>query len=126
MPPAGRPPTFGPCPITPVVSVLLGRWTVPILWTLRTHGRLRFTELQRSLPGITPKVLTQRLRQLEEDGLVERTYHAEMPPRVEYAPTALALSLEPVFDALSDWSRAHPEVAAARGQDAPGPGLSIR
>ena len=68
---------------------------------------MRFTELQRVLPGVTPKVLTQRLRQLENDGLVTRTYYAEMPPRVEYAGTPLADTLRPVFDALSAWSVQH-------------------
>ena len=72
------------CPIAPVVDVLFSRWTTPILWTLNTFGRQRFSELERRISTISPKVLTQRLRQLERDGLVVRTYHAEVPPRVEY------------------------------------------
>lgn len=67
------------CPINPVIDLVFSRWTTPILWVLDHHGRLRFNELQRHLPTITPKVLTQRLRQLERDGLVIRTYHAEIP-----------------------------------------------
>ncbi|REF00958.1 winged helix-turn-helix transcriptional regulator [Thermomonospora umbrina] len=104
-----------PCPFTPVIDLILGRWTAPILWELRQRGPLRFTELQRLMPSITPKVLTQRLRQLERDGLVTRSYHAEVPPRVEYDRTALAESLTPVFDMLVTWSEGHlEEVAAAR------------
>jgi len=121
---------FDPCPIGPVADVIFGRWTAPVLWVLNHHGRLRFTELQRMVPAITPKVLTARLRQLERDGLVERTYHAEMPPRVEYTTTALARSLTPVFDTLSNWSDAYlDEVSAARHRydvaGGPGPAAPV-
>ena len=103
------------CPIGPVVDVLFSRWTTPILWTLHEHGRQRFGELERRIPAITAKVLTQRLRQLERDGLVERTYHAEVPPRVEYEITALGASLEQLFRQLSEWGDAHlPRVEEAR------------
>jgi DNA-binding HxlR family transcriptional regulator len=95
------------CPITPVVDLVFSRWTTPILWKLNEHGRQRFVELQRRIVTITPKVLTQRLRQLERDGLVERTYHPEVPPRVEYEITELGRSLAPVFHALATWSDAH-------------------
>lgn len=95
------------CVLSPAVDVVFGRWTAPILWTLQGGRSMRFTELQSALSGVSPKVLTQRLRQLEIDGLVTRTYHAEMPPRVEYAGTPLADTLEPVFSALSSWSIAH-------------------
>ncbi|MFI0906548.1 winged helix-turn-helix transcriptional regulator [Streptomyces sioyaensis] len=103
------------CPINPVVDLLFSRWTTPIVWVLEHHGRLRFNELQRLVPSITPKVLTQRLRQLERDGLVIRTYHAEIPPRVEYEISELGRTLVPVFQTLAGWSDAHlPQVTAAR------------
>ncbi|MCR8572555.1 winged helix-turn-helix transcriptional regulator [Streptomyces sp. Isolate_219] len=103
------------CPINPVIDLVFSRWTTPILWVLEHHGRLRFNELQRHLPSITPKVLTQRLRQLERDGLVIRTYHAEIPPRVEYEISDLGRTLTPLFSAITDWSAAHlPAVSAAR------------
>ena len=95
------------CPLSPAVDVVFGRWTAPILWTLQGGRSVRFTDLQRTLTGVSPKVLTQRLRQLEVDGLVTRTYHAEMPPRVEYAGTPLADTLAPVFAALNAWSVEH-------------------
>ncbi|EFC81453.1 helix-turn-helix domain-containing protein [Parafrankia sp. EUN1f] len=99
--------SLDPCPINPVVDLVFSRWTTPILWVLRHHGRQRFNQIERRLPTISPKVLTQRLRQLERDGLVARTYYAEIPPRVEYEMTELALSLVPVFETLVDWSEAH-------------------
>ncbi|MFG2861596.1 winged helix-turn-helix transcriptional regulator [Streptomyces sioyaensis] len=103
------------CPINPVVDLLFSRWTTPIVWVLEHHGRLRFNELQRLVPSITPKVLTQRLRQLERDGLVIRTYHAEIPPRVEYEISELGRTLVPVFQTLAGWSDTHlPQVTAAR------------
>lgn len=103
------------CPISPVVDLVFSRWTTPILWTLNESGTLRFVELERRLGAITSKVLTQRLRQLERDGLVHRHYHPEVPPRVEYEITDLGRSLSTVFAALGEWSAAHlPEVAEAR------------
>ena len=103
------------CPISPVVDLVFSRWTTPILWTLNESGTLRFVELERRLGAITSKVLTQRLCQLERDGLVQRRYHPEVPPRVEYEITELGRSLSSVFAALGEWSTAHlPEVEKAR------------
>jgi DNA-binding HxlR family transcriptional regulator len=96
--------TSGACPISPVVDIVFSRWTTPILWTLHAHGRQRFVELERRIDRITPKVLTQRLRQLERDGLVVRTYHPEVPPRVEYEISELGLSLAPLFAHLATWA----------------------
>ncbi|MEV0175027.1 helix-turn-helix domain-containing protein [Streptomyces sp. NPDC050803] len=92
------------CPIAPVVDIVFSRWTTPILWALHEYGRQRFVELERRIATITPKVLTQRLRQLERDGLVVRTYYAEVPPRVEYEISELGRSLAPLFHALSEWA----------------------
>jgi DNA-binding HxlR family transcriptional regulator len=103
------------CPIGPVVDIVFSRWTTPILWVLHSRGRLRFVELERAITTITPKVLTQRLRQLERDGLVRRTCYPEVPPRVEYEITELGLSLAPLFATLAEWSTAHlDEVEQAR------------
>jgi DNA-binding HxlR family transcriptional regulator len=92
------------CPVSPVVDIVFSRWTTPILWTLHEFGRQRFVELQRNIRTITPKVLTQRLRQMERDGLVVRTYYPEVPPRVEYEISELGRSLAPIFAHLADWS----------------------
>lgn len=95
------------CPVSPVVDIVFSRWTTPILWALHTFGRHRFVELERRITGITPKVLTQRLRQLERDGLVVRTYHPEVPPRVEYEISDLGRSLGPLFAHLTEWAGAN-------------------
>lgn len=95
------------CPIGPVVDIVFSRWTAVVLWVLNEHGRLRFVELERQIATITPKVLTQRLRQLERDGLVVRTYHPEVPPRVEYEISDLGRSLAPMFATLVEWSAAN-------------------
>jgi len=109
------------CPIGPVVDIVFSRWTTPILWTLNAGGRARFVELQRMIGTITAKVLTQRLRQLERDGLVERTYTPEVPPRVEYEITDLGRSLAPLFAALAQWSgeNLHKVEKARQGYDGP-------
>lgn len=103
------------CPIGPVVDIVFSRWTTPILWTLNMHGRQRFVELERRIARITPKVLTQRLRQLERDGMIVRTYHPEVPPRVEYEISDLGRSLAPLFAHLTEWATANlEEVERAR------------
>ncbi|MFJ6749107.1 winged helix-turn-helix transcriptional regulator [Streptomyces sp. NPDC091266] len=103
------------CPINPVVDLVFSRWTTPILWVLEHHGRLRFNALQRLVPSITPKVLTQRLRQLERDGMILRTYHAEIPPRVEYEISDLGPHPGTGLRHPRGLVRAHlPQVAAAR------------
>ena len=110
-----RPLQADPCPIEPVVELVFGRWTSHVLWTLGNKGRMRFMDLRAHIPAVTPKVLTERLRQLERNGFVRRTYYPEMPPRVEYEATELAASLKPVFNAIVDWSDGHlDEVVAAQ------------
>jgi len=107
------------CPVAPVVDIVFSRWTTPILWTLNYQGRQRFVELQRRITTITPKVLTQRLRQLERDGLVVRTYHPEVPPRVEYEISDLGRTLGPLFAHLAEWATTHLDDVeqARRGYD---------
>jgi DNA-binding HxlR family transcriptional regulator len=103
------------CPISPVLDIVFSRWTTPILWALNEYGTQRFVQLQRAIGTITPKVLTQRLRQMERDGLVVRTYYPEVPPRVEYEISDLGRSLAPLFATLAEWSSGHlPLVEEAR------------
>ena len=110
-------PAVDACPISPLIDVVFSRWTTPILWVLQHHGPQRFIEIRRRLDAVTPKVLTQRLRQLERDGLVQRTYVAAVPPRAEYAITDLGLSLSPTFRMLATWAADHmPAVEEARGR----------
>jgi DNA-binding HxlR family transcriptional regulator len=92
------------CHIGSVVDIVFSRWTTPILWTLNEFGRQRFSHLERIIGTITPKVLAQRLRQMERDGLVTRTYYPEVPPRVEYEISELGQSLSPLFATLAQWT----------------------
>jgi DNA-binding HxlR family transcriptional regulator len=89
------------------MDVLFNKWTAQVLWALIHDGRLRFSDLHRRLPDVTAKVLSQRLRQLERDGLVTRTIYAEVPARVEYEATDMAITLSPVFTSLAEWSQEH-------------------
>lgn len=91
------------CPTEMTVRVLGDKWKVLILRSLLFKGTQRFGELHKSIKGVSQKVLTQQLRELEGDGLVLRTVYPEIPPRVDYALTDLGLCLRPVFEALNDW-----------------------
>jgi DNA-binding HxlR family transcriptional regulator len=90
------------CPAETTLSVIGGRWKVLILYHL-FQGVKRFSELQRSITGITQKVLTQRLREMERDGLLHREVYAQVPPKVEYSLTPLGESLKPVIAAMCEW-----------------------
>ncbi|MFI6058262.1 winged helix-turn-helix transcriptional regulator [Streptomyces sp. NPDC051286] len=82
------------------------KWTVLVIGTLE-HGPLRYTDLQRSIAGISQRMLTHTLRQLRRDGLVTRTAYPEVPPRVEYALTDLGATLLDAVTALIDWAGTH-------------------
>ena len=88
-------------PVMTTLSLINSKWKVLIMWTL-LDGRKRFGELRRIL-GISQKVLTQQLREMEADGLVNRYFYSEIPPRVEYELTELGMSLRPVGRALWNW-----------------------
>ncbi|NAS23282.1 transcriptional regulator [Herbidospora sp. NEAU-GS84] len=103
------------CASRQVLDRIGDAWSVLIVTQLRA-GPLRFTELARKMDGVTPKMLTQTLRGLERDGLVTRTVHAVVPPRVDYELTPLGRSLEGVVDAITAWADSHiGDVLAARG-----------
>ena len=86
------------------VGMISGRWKLEILWLLNHHGKQRFGELKRGLPGITQHMLTAQLRALEKDGLIKRTIYAEVPPRVEYENTPEARRLRPIFVEIVRWA----------------------
>ena len=96
----------GSCPVSRALVALDGKWTILVVRDLLS-GTKRFGELRRSLVGISPKTLTDRLRALEEHGLVERTIYAEVPPRVEYSLTESGRTREPVLVSLARWGREH-------------------
>ncbi|MFI5936031.1 winged helix-turn-helix transcriptional regulator [Actinoplanes sp. NPDC051494] len=94
------------CPSRQVLDRIGDAWSVLIVASLK-DGSLRYTELAQRIAGVSPKMLTQTLRGLERDGLVTRTVHAVVPPRVDYALTTLGRSLLGLCDALKDWAETH-------------------
>ena len=96
------------CPVETTLTLIGNKWKVLILRDLLS-GTKRFSELKRSLNGVTQKVLTTQLRAMEADGLVHREVFAEVPPRVEYSLTELGRSLKPILDAMVEWGTAYKE-----------------
>jgi len=94
------------CPTEEVLRLIGGKWKVVILFHL-SEGTKRFNELRRLLPGITQRMLTRQLRELEADNVVSRKVYAEVPPKVEYSLTNLGCSLQPVLDAIHQWGVAY-------------------
>jgi DNA-binding HxlR family transcriptional regulator len=90
------------CPMRTAIAVLAGKWKPLIVFYLR-DGTKRFSELRRLIPEASQQVLTQQLRELEEDGIVTRTVYPVVPPKVEYALSALGDRLGPVVDLLARW-----------------------
>jgi len=90
------------CKAELALRMIQGRWKLMILREL-LDGVQRFSDLQRALPGVSQKVLTAQLRELEADGVVQRTVYAEVPPRVEYNLSSLGLELIPVLEGLHAW-----------------------
>lgn len=95
------------CPVMTALAVVGGKWKPAILYSLSQRGTLRFGELRRSIKGITQKMLTQQLRELEQDGIVQRKVYAEVPPRVEYCQTEYGKSINPVLEAMATWGDTH-------------------
>ena len=94
------------CPVETTLTLISSKWKVLIVRDLLA-GTKRFGELQRSVGNVSQKVLTAQLRQMEEDGLVDRKAYPEVPPRVEYSLTELGRSLEPVLSALWNWGETY-------------------
>ena len=92
------------CPVATTVQLIGSKWKLLILRNLFLRA-WRFNELRKDLEGVSQKVLTDSLRALEEDGIITRTVHAEVPPRVEYALSPLGESMKPILDAMEAWGR---------------------
>ncbi len=103
----------GDCGTAYTLSLIGGRWKPSILWRL-LDGKLRYSELKKSITGISERVLVLQLRELENDQLVKRIVYPEVPPRVEYELTPLGWSMEPMLQHISDWGNMHREDAIAR------------
>ena len=94
------------CDLTYAVCKVGGRWKLLILCKLE-NGKLRYSELRNAIDGITERTLTLQLRELEKDGLVKRTVYAEVPPKVDYELTPIAIELIPIWSKLSSWGAKH-------------------
>lgn len=109
-------PCVAACPSREILDRIGDKWSVLILGQL-ADGPRRFTELSRAIEGVSQKMLTQTLRGLERDGLVTRTVHASVPPRVDYELTRLGRTLSAPLHALEAWARDHmTDVVAARSK----------
>jgi len=95
------------CPTRQILDRIADKWTTLLIGILSTRPALRFSELRRSVEGISQKMLTQTLRDLERDGLVTRTVFAAVPPRVDYALTPLGQTLCEPLQALHSWATEH-------------------
>ena len=96
-------------PVELSLSIIGGKWKMLILWRLK-EASMRYGELRKSLPKITHKMLTQQLRELEQDEIITRKVYPEVPPKVEYSLTLLGKSVIPVIDLLSGWGEEYRSV----------------
>ncbi|MDH3267688.1 MAG: helix-turn-helix transcriptional regulator [Ignavibacteria bacterium] len=96
-------------PVELSLGVIGGKWKIPIIWSLKDSSK-RYGELRRSLPKVTHKMLTQQLRELEQDEILIRKVYPEIPPKVEYSLTLLGRSVIPVIDLLSEWGEEYRSV----------------
>ena len=96
------------CPVEATLGLVGGKYKALILWKLMS-GAMRFSELRRAVPGATPKMLTQQLRELEHDGLVHREIFPVVPPRVEYSLTPFGQTIRPVLQSMYAWGTGYLE-----------------
>jgi DNA-binding HxlR family transcriptional regulator len=94
------------CSVEAAVGLIDGKWKSVILFHLLS-GTLRFGEIRKQIANVTPRMLTNQLRELEEDGLVERKVYAQVPPKVEYSLSPLGRTMEPILLALKGWGDAN-------------------
>lgn len=109
------------CTVELTLNVIGGKWKPIILYRLSGSEKKRFGELKQLMPNITQKMLTQQLRELEQDGLIGRRVYAEVPPRVEYSLTELGRSILPVMQSLCAWGQKYEEFFAGDNGSCPRP-----
>lgn len=98
------------CPMEMVIDLIGGKWKVLILWHL-AEGTLRFNELRRIFPLVSQKMLTQQLRELENDGIIIRKVYAQVPSRVEYSLSDFGITLMPILYSMNQWGREYAKSA---------------
>lgn len=97
------------CPVTATMAVIGGKWKPIILWILH-DGVRRFGEIKRFIPVITQKMLTQQLRELEQEGIINRKIYAVVPPKVEYCLTKYGQTLTPILNTMAKWGETHKKI----------------
>nr|WP_081735100.1 helix-turn-helix domain-containing protein [Paenibacillus gorillae] len=102
------------CPVEAAVKLIGGKWKIIILYQLVTNGPKRFNELRRIFPEVTQRMMTLQLRELEEDGLINRKVYHEVPPKVEYSVSELGQSLHQVLLHIQDWGLYYMDQKAAK------------
>ncbi|PAV29784.1 transcriptional regulator [Virgibacillus profundi] len=95
------------CQVDSALDIIVGKWKPIILLHLMHNGRMRFSELKRSIPEITQKMLTKHLRELESEDIVKRVVYPQVPPKVEYSITEYGRSLEEILVAMHEWGSRH-------------------
>jgi DNA-binding HxlR family transcriptional regulator len=95
------------CPVEATLDVIGGKWKGVILFHLTHDGTHRFAELRRKIPGVSERMLTQQLRELEDDGIVHREVYPEVPPKVEYSLTDYGKTLRPITEVMCEWGQRH-------------------
>jgi len=95
------------CPVEATLDVIGGKWKVVILYHLTHDGTHRFAVLRRKIPGVSERMLTQQLRELEDAGIVHREVYAEVPPKVEYSLTDYGKTLRPITEVMCEWGTKH-------------------
>lgn len=93
------------CPVATTVQLIGNKWKMLIIRNLIYNGTQRFSDFSKTIPAISKKVLTDNLRALENDGLIERKVFAEVPPRVEYSLSDTGKSLRGIWDAMAEWGK---------------------
>ena len=96
----------GNCPVGFTMNIIGGKWKPSIIYMIRTEKN-RYSLLLKNIPEISKQTLTNQLRELEADRIIERIIYAEIPPRVEYKITPFGSTLLPIIDSMSDWARQH-------------------
>jgi len=106
---------YGNCPVEAALDIIGGKWKAILIFHI-LDGTKRFSDFGRLLPGLSPRILTTQLRELEADGVIARTVYPQVPPKVEYSITPFGQTLQPMLHELALWSDMHvkPRLAPSR------------
>ncbi|MCJ8162825.1 winged helix-turn-helix transcriptional regulator [Acinetobacter zhairhuonensis] len=113
------------CAVEAAIGILDGKWKSIILWHLLTEHTLRFSEIRKRIPNVTQRMLTNQLRELEEDGIIHRQVYPQVPPKVEYSLTPLGMSLREILMALKAWGDEHMDLYGQVKQEQPPEKLTL-